>query len=54
MSKTVRGILRGPGTYFCLYSPEFVEEEFCEVHLQDPEYPSLLGWAYAAFTRSHG
>jgi hypothetical protein len=33
MSKTVRGILRGPGTYFCLYSPEFVEEEFCELRL---------------------
>jgi hypothetical protein len=31
MSKTGRGILRGPGPYFCLYSPEFVEYKFYEV-----------------------
>jgi hypothetical protein len=31
MSKRGRGILRGPGPYFCLYSPECVEEEFSEV-----------------------
>jgi hypothetical protein len=32
MSKTERGILGGPGPYFCLYSPECVEEEFSEVY----------------------
>jgi hypothetical protein len=37
MSNRGRGILRGPGPYFCLYSPECVEYEFSEVHLQDPE-----------------
>jgi hypothetical protein len=26
MSKTGRGILRDPGPYFCLYSPECVEK----------------------------
>ena len=31
MSKTGRGILRDPGPHFCLYSPECVEEEFCEL-----------------------
>jgi hypothetical protein len=36
MSKTGRGILRDPGPYFCLYSPECVEGEFSEVRLQDP------------------
>jgi hypothetical protein len=33
MSKRGRGILRGPGPYFCLYSPECVEGEFCEPRL---------------------
>jgi hypothetical protein len=33
MSKTGRGILRDPGPYFCLYSPECVEGEFSEVEL---------------------
>jgi hypothetical protein len=33
MSKTGRGILRDPGPYFCLYSPECVEGEFSEVRL---------------------
>jgi hypothetical protein len=33
MSKTGRGILRDPGPYFCLYSPECVEVEFCEVRI---------------------
>jgi hypothetical protein len=33
MSKTGRGILRDPGPYFCLYSSECVEEEFCELRL---------------------
>jgi hypothetical protein len=33
MSKTGRGLLRGPGPYFCLYSPECVEGEFSEVRL---------------------
>jgi hypothetical protein len=33
MSKRGRGILRGPGPYFCLYSPECVEDEFHEVRL---------------------
>ena len=28
MSKRGRGILRGPGPYFCLYSPECVEVDF--------------------------
>jgi hypothetical protein len=32
MSKRGRGILRDPGPYFCLYSPECVEVEFSEVH----------------------
>ena len=31
MSKTGRGILRDPGPYFRLYSPECVEEVFCEL-----------------------
>ena len=35
MSKTGRGILRGPGPYFCLYSPECVEDVFYEVHIQE-------------------
>jgi len=39
MSKTGRGILRDPGPYFCLYSPECVEEEFSEVRIRDPAYP---------------
>jgi hypothetical protein len=36
------------------YSPECVEEEFSEVHIHHPEYPSLSGWCYAAFSHSHG
>jgi hypothetical protein len=58
MSKTGRGILRGPGPYFCLYSPECVEEKFCELrrdgvlrsspkssHLADaPSSSCLLAW----------
>jgi len=31
MSKRDRSILRGSGPYLCLYSPECVEGEFCEV-----------------------
>jgi hypothetical protein len=33
MSNRGRGILRGPGPYFCLYSPECVEGRFSEVGL---------------------
>jgi hypothetical protein len=28
---------RGATRYGCLYSPECVEEVFCEVYIQDPE-----------------
>ena len=35
------------------YSLECVEEEFSEVHIHHAEYPSLSGWCYAAFSRSH-
>jgi hypothetical protein len=28
-----RGILRGPGPYSCLYSPDCVEEECCELRV---------------------
>jgi hypothetical protein len=36
------------------YSPNVGEEEFSEVHIHHPEYPSLSGWCYAAFSHSHG
>jgi hypothetical protein len=40
MSKSrSRGILRGPGPYSCLYSPECVELEFSEVHIREAAYP---------------
>jgi hypothetical protein len=45
MSKTVRGILRGPGPYYCLYSPECVEGRFSEVGL--PLYGVLRSSAIA-------
>ena len=46
MSKTGRGILRDPGPYFCLYSPECVEEKFSEVlcrtlHRTRPDRPGI-------------
>jgi hypothetical protein len=36
------------------YSPKCVEGEFSEVHIHHPEYWSLSGWCYAAFSHSHG
>ena len=39
---------------FYPYSPKCVEVEFSAVHIHDPEYPFLLGWCYAVFSRSLG
>src|SRR5215207_519060 len=36
------------------WASECVEVEFSEVHIHHPEYQSLSGWCYAAFSRSHG
>ena len=37
-----------------LFTQRRGKEEFSEVHIQHPEYPSLSGWSYAALSRSHG
>jgi hypothetical protein len=48
MSKTGRGILGGPGPYFCLYSPECVEGEFSELRLA-----GVLGsWGVRGYRKS--
>jgi hypothetical protein len=44
----------GGSSSFHPYSPSCLEEEFYEVHLQDPAYPGLSGWGYAAFQACGG
>ena len=44
MSKRGRTILRGSGPYICLYSPECVEGEFCELRPNEALGSSAHSW----------
>jgi hypothetical protein len=46
--KDTRPYLPHRATILSPYSPKCREGKFSEVHIHDPEYPSLSGWGNAA------